>query len=134
MPHEVSIGAVGAQLRAAVESRDRALIGQLLAPDVRWGGEQDTPETCHDRADVLRWYAELDAHGVRARVEELCTHQDTIVAGLRITWPDPAGGEDQVFVRYQVFRVVDGLIADIRGYPDRAGALASTATPGPGPH
>ncbi len=98
-----------------------------------WGGEQDTPEVCHGRADVLRWYEELDGPGVRARVEELCIHQDMIVVGLRVTWPDPAGREDQVFVRYQVFRVVDGLIADICGYLDRASALASAAAAGSGP-
>ncbi len=118
--------ALAARLKTALESRDRDLLDQLLAPNVRWGGEEETPDTCHNRTDVLRWYEELDAHGVRARVEETINDSDAIVLGLRITWPDHESSEARMFTRYQVFRVVDGLIVDIRGYPTRSDALATT--------
>lgn len=124
MACQVGIGELAVRLKHAVEYRDLDQIARLLAPDVRWGADPGAPETCHDRSEVLRWYEELDSHGVRAIVEELGAGGDVIMLRLRVTWPDPAS-EAQEFVRYQVFHVEDGLIATIRGYPDEASALAS---------
>lgn len=125
-----STDALAERLKVALESRDQALLARLLADGVRWGGDEDTSDTCHNRADVLRWYERLAAQGVRARVEEILHHGDAIMLGLLITWPDPV--EDRTVLRYQVYRVEDGLIVDIRGCPDRTEALAVTEGPVPG--
>lgn len=119
--------ALAARLKVALESQDAELLAQLLAADVRWGGADDTPDTCHNRADVVQWYGRLAARGVRAQVEEIVPRGEAIVMGLRVTWPGPGPEADRSEVRYQVYRIKDELIVDIRGWPDRADALDSTA-------
>jgi hypothetical protein len=92
---------------------------------VRWGGEEDTEDTCHSRADVLRWYTRLRDRGVRARVAEVLDLGDAVVLELALTGheDDP---QDELRARlFQVFRIGDGLVVDIRGFPERADALAS---------
>jgi hypothetical protein len=42
-----SIEAVAAGLTAAFAVGDLDQLAPLLAPDVRWGGEEDTEQTCH---------------------------------------------------------------------------------------
>lgn len=127
MSQPAGSSALAARLKVALESRDQDLLARLLAADVRWGGAEDTPDTCHSRADVLQWYGDLAARGVRARVEEVLPRRDAVIMGLRITRPGPAPAGDRTDTRYQVYRVRDGLIVDIRGYPDLADALSNTA-------
>ncbi|KAA2253923.1 hypothetical protein F0L68_32170 [Solihabitans fulvus] len=107
-----------ASLAAAVESGDPELLGPLLHENVRWGGEEDTADTCHSRGDVLRWYGTARANGLRVWVDETETRSGAVVCKVRIV----AGGQEAL--RYQVFRVVDGLVVEIRGYPELADALA----------
>jgi hypothetical protein len=123
--------ALAAQLQDAFESGDRALLEPLLHPGVRWGGEEETEQTCHNRAQVLDWYGNLHDAGVRARVSEVLALDQAVVLGLTLTGPDrgPDGSRpDRV---WQVFRLADDLVADIRGYPQRDQALtvAGTALP-----
>ena len=54
-----SIEAVAAGLTAAFSVGDLDQLAPLLAPDVRWGGEEDTAQTCHGRTQVLAWYRRL---------------------------------------------------------------------------
>jgi hypothetical protein len=117
------------RLGAALESDDPQALGVLLHPRVRWGGEEETPETCHSRGDVLAWYGRLHAAGVRARVKETVLAQRAVVLGLVVSGPGfgPDGPRpDHVF---QVFRLSDGLVADIRGFGARDEALAVADTP-----
>jgi hypothetical protein len=100
--------AIARRLRSAFEARDLESLGDILAPDVRWGGEEETPQTCHSRADVLAWYGGLDARGFRASVVEAVVEPDRIVLTLDMTGP---GGTRR---NYQVFRVAGGRIIDIR--------------------
>jgi hypothetical protein len=111
------------RLREVFEREDPALLAPLLAADVRWGGEEDS-DACHTRAEVLAWYGQLHDRGVRARVTEILDTGGSVVLGFAIRagstgprGPLPA----QVF---QVFRVVDGLVVDIRGFPGREEAVA----------
>ncbi|MGW7527328.1 nuclear transport factor 2 family protein [Streptomyces sp. NPDC054783] len=126
-PHEVAT-----RLRAAFTAGDPVLFASLLDPWVRWGGEDETPQTCHSRGDVLAWYGRAQAAGVRAQVTETLVRERPVVLGLALTGPGQGSdGErpDQVF---QTFRLADGLIIDIRGYPTREEALAvadTTASP-----
>ncbi|WP_412544352.1 nuclear transport factor 2 family protein [Longispora sp. K20-0274] len=115
---------VAARLEAAFAGNDLDLMAALLAPDVRWGGEEDTDTTCHDRTAVLAFYGVLHARGVTARVTETLTGPDVVVARLDIDWPEPEDDE-QPRGGYQVFSLTGGLITDICGYPDRAEALAA---------
>jgi ketosteroid isomerase-like protein len=101
--------AIAQRLRSAFEARDLEGLGDILAPDVRWGGEEDTPQTCHSRADVLAWYGDLHARGFRASVVEAAVEPDRVVLTIDVTGP---GGETSR--NYQVFRIAGGRIVDIR--------------------
>ncbi|MFD1077377.1 nuclear transport factor 2 family protein [Longispora fulva] len=115
---------VAAQLKTVFAGDDLDLMATLLAPDVRWGDDEDTDTTCHDRAAVLDFYRALHARGVTARVAETVTGPDVVVARLDIDWPGPEADE-RPRNEYQVFSLTGGLVTDIRGYPDRAAALAA---------
>jgi hypothetical protein len=119
--------AVAGRLQEAFEAGDLGLLEPLLAPDVRWGGEDDTPQTCHSRSDVLAWYRRLRAEGVRSQNTETIVRDQAVVLGFDLTGPE---GEypDRVF---QVFRLADGLVIDICGYPQRTLALETADTPAP---
>jgi ketosteroid isomerase-like protein len=114
---------VAAGLRAAYESADLDALGELLHPDVRWGGDEDTPDTCHNRSDVLAWYRRSYESGMRATVTEALTGPDAVLLALRVSGRAPGDAT----VVHQVFRLTDGLVADIRGYPERELALARLA-------
>ena len=101
--------AIARRLTSALEARDLESLGEILAPDVRWGGEEDTPQTCHSRADVLAWYGGLHARGFRASVVEAAVEPDRIVLTLDVT--RPGGGTSR---NEQVFRIAGGRIVDIR--------------------
>jgi hypothetical protein len=45
------------RLPEVVAGGDLAAMLPLLSPDVRWGPDgDDTPDTCHSRDDVARWF------------------------------------------------------------------------------
>jgi hypothetical protein len=126
-PKDVRV--LAGKLSQALETADPTLLGMLLHPNVRWGGEEETPQTCHSRSDVLTWYNGLFAAGVRARVDEVIVRENAVVLGLEVTGrpPGPDGPRtDRVF---QVFRLVSGQVADIRGYPARGKALEVAEQP-----
>ncbi len=45
--------AVAALWKTAFAAHDLAALEPLLDEKVRWGGAEDTPQTCHSRAEVL---------------------------------------------------------------------------------
>jgi hypothetical protein len=110
-------------LEAAFDQRDAALLAPLLAADVRWGGEEETPETCHSDREVLAWYERLRAEGVAAQVEEVVVRERAVVLGLLVSRPGEADQSDPQQL-WQTFAVADGLVVEIRGYPERDEALA----------
>jgi hypothetical protein len=97
------------RLRRAYETQDFDALGALLAPDVRWGGEEETPQTCHTRGEVLAWFRGLRDRGVRAAISGAEVRADAIVLSLEVTRP----GEEP-FHRGQIFLVTSGRIVDIR--------------------
>jgi hypothetical protein len=98
------------RLRTAMETADLDLFGVLLHPEARWA-------SCANRAQVLDWYRALHDSGVRTKVDDVVIHGDVILFGLTVQgW---AG------VVYQAFHTRDGVIDEIRGYPDRTEALAA---------
>jgi hypothetical protein len=112
-------------LKAAYEQRDTKRLAPLLAADVRWGGEEETPETCHSDRDALAWHERVRIQGADAQVEEVLVRERGVVLGLRVSLPNraAAGAPDWSRV-WQSFAVDDGLVVEIRGYPDRDAALA----------
>ena len=120
-------GSSAEKLRQAFEQGDERLLASLLDPAVRWGGEEETPETCHSRGEVLAWYRKLKEAGVSATVEEVIDRGDVVVLGLVVSRPE-SGPESEISpVVFQVFRLVAGLVVDIRGFPEREVALSFAA-------
>jgi hypothetical protein len=103
----------------------------LLAPDVRWGGEEETEQTCHSRTDVLAWYRRLQAAGVSAQITDTVVRLDAVVLTLELAGRDREPDGPRPDMVHQVFRLLDGLVIDIRGYPQRDVALHVADTPAP---
>lgn len=108
-----------ARLRAALECQDLAAYGEILDENVRWGAADETPETCHTRADVVARLTRQRAAGLQTQLLEIVAGEDTLLAGFKVTRPGSV--EETV---YQVLRVRNGQVVDIRGYPTRAAAAA----------
>jgi ketosteroid isomerase-like protein len=114
------------RVRTALQSGDLTAYRELLDPNVRWGPLDDPSSGCTNRDEVLTWYRRGRARGVRAAVTETVVQGDTILVGLRVTGnpaEEPGGEVD----RWQVLRVVDGRIVDIRGFDDRVEAARRLA-------
>jgi hypothetical protein len=111
------------RLGAAIEDGNEDLLASLLDPAVRWGGEEETPETCHNREQVIVRYRQLRAAGVRASVEEVIAQGDTVVFALALRRPDSGPASEIPALVYQVFKLVDERVVDIRGFAERQDAL-----------
>jgi hypothetical protein len=111
------------KLRVAFEEGDEELLASLLDPAVRWGGEEETPETCHSRGEVLAWYGKLRQAGVSATVEEVVDRGNVLVLGLALSRPESGPFSEVPTVLYQVFSLAKGKVIDIRGFPEREEAL-----------
>jgi len=122
---------MAARLREAFASGDLALLGPLLDPGVRWGGEEETEQTCHNRSDVLAWYGQLQAAGVSAQITDTLVCQDAVVLTFEVAGRDRGPDGPRPDVVHQVFRLADGLVIDIRGYPQREFALVAADVPPP---
>ena len=109
---------IARQLQAAMESGDLDAYGALLADDVRWGGEQDTPDACHSRADVLRRLHRMRSAGMQFSVLEVAPAENAILVGLQVNQPAPDGSHQHRTV-FQVMTVRESRIAEIRGFPSR---------------
>jgi len=120
---------LAARIRDALEAADLDAYAELLHPAVQWGAPGDTSPPCRTRDDVLAWYRRGRAEGQRARVGEIFAAGDKIVVGLKVS----AGGGAEVD-RWQVLAVVDGKIADIRGYERREDAVAAAGVGAPAPY
>ena len=124
-----SIEAVAAGLKAAFSVGDLDQLAPLLARDVRWGGDEDTEQTCHSRAQVLAWYQRLRAQGVRVQVLGTQIRGDTVVLLMAVQWPEGWDDEDlRRSTQAQVFRVRDGLVVDIRDDVEDDRAAADSAS------
>ena len=121
--------AVAERLREAFESEDLALLGPLLDPRVRWGGQEETEQTCHSRSDVLAWYGQAQAAGVTAQVAEAVVLDDAVVLALAMSGPARGPNAKRPGTVFQVFHLADALVIDIRGFQRREQAMAFAAKP-----
>jgi hypothetical protein len=114
---------LASEIRRAMELVDLPAMGDLLAPDARWGApEQDVP-TCRDAQQILSWYEVARDNGVRADVTESVVIGDNIVIGLNVHPKPDDGAKSRDAQRWQVLSVKDGLVAEIRGYERRRMAI-----------
>jgi ankyrin repeat protein len=105
-------------LAAAYGNRDIELLGSLLHPQVHWTG------LCDSSDEVLDWYRGLLADGTLAAVDSVDIDRDAVVLGLSLSRPATGTRPAPPERLYQVFTVDNGEIITIRGYPNRAAALA----------
>ena len=108
-------------LEAAYRDLDLELLGSLLHPQVHWTG------VCTNRGEVLDWYRNLLADGVRSTVESVEVDGDAVVLGLGVARHAEGARPAPPERLYQVFTVENAQVVDIRVYPDRASALARRA-------
>jgi hypothetical protein len=118
---------VARHLATAFRDRDLDLLGSLLHPRARWTG------LCEDRAQVLDWYRALLAEGTAATVRSAEVDRDAVVLGLAVTGRAEGARPAPPQQVYQAFTVSDAQIAEIRGYADRASALARADGPAAAP-
>jgi ankyrin repeat protein len=111
---------VARHLEAAYRDRDLDLLGSLLHPEVHWTA------FCSNSAQVLDWYRRLVADGTIVTVRSAEVDRDTVVLGLAVAQQAEGARPAPPQQLYQVFTISGAQIIDIRGYPDRRGALART--------
>ena len=107
-------------LEAAYRDRDLDLLASLLHPQVSWTG------ICRNSEQVLDWYRGLLADGVMPTVQSVEVDRDAVLLGLSVTLQAEGARPAPSQQLYQVFTVDGTQIVDIRGYPDRASAVART--------
>jgi ankyrin repeat protein len=107
-------------LEAAYQDRDLDLLASLLHPQVSWTG------ICRNSEQVLDWYRGLLADGTMATVQSVEVDRDAVLLGLSVVLQAEGARPAPPQQLFQVFIVDGAQIVDIRGYPDRASALART--------
>jgi len=107
------------KLQAAFEAEDPSQLAPLLADDVQWG--EDTEDGCHSPAQVIAWFEGLRDRGVRAATVETIVGPDAVILGQEVTWP--RGEQGRPTLVFQVFSIVGGRVAEIRGFFDKDEAL-----------
>jgi len=121
--NQTDVQRLAGQVRVALETADLDAYRELLDPAVSWGPPDDQVSGCHNRDQVLAWYRQGRANGVRADVVETVVDRDRILVGLKVRQDsggvDPSAEHD----RWQLLTVVDGRIKDIRGFDDRDEAI-----------
>lgn len=101
---------IAAQLPGVLAERSQAAFERLLAPDVRWGGREETEETCHNRGQAGDFYVALLAGGARLNVLHTSVEDDKIHARLKVSGPDDPDFGYEYAVQ---LTVRDGLVIDI---------------------
>ena len=101
-------------MRDAVEQADLESFGSVLSDDVVWVGIWPG-ELCRNRTEVLGMLQQARARGRQMAPEVVAERDDMLVI-------DPHLPESE---RHQVLVLGDGLVSEIRAYPDRGAALAA---------
>jgi hypothetical protein len=134
MPDDASAGqelyALIARVRLALESGDLDAIRDLLDPDARWGAPQGPSDAdCRNRDQVIARWAGARAAGMQAVVTEVTVGAGKLLIGLDVTGAPAAREAGGTARRWQVLTLRGNRIADIRGFEDRAAAVACAGVP-----
>jgi hypothetical protein len=111
------------RLRAAYTRADLVALGELLAPDVRWG-DDDHPNRCRSREDVLKTFAAWTNAGVTAEIDQFEAGPLGVMCRVNVLWADPEDRARDVSF-FHVFMATDGLITEIRRFNDAGSARAA---------
>jgi hypothetical protein len=101
-------------VREAIEQGDLTAFEEVLAPDIVWVGLWPG-QLCRNRGEVLEMLEHAQANDVAARPEIVRDEGDRFVVDPHL----PIDG------RHQVFVLREGVVSEVRAYPDRAAALAA---------
>ncbi len=112
------------QLRSAFAHKDLDALGTMLADDARWG-DDDHPNRCRSRSDVIGTFRRMLGEGVDGSVTETVIRPKGVALKLHVQWPNPGEGRGVNF--WQSYIVTDGLIAEIQRHDDRRSAVAAVA-------
>lgn len=104
---------VASALPGVLAERSRAAFERLLAPDVRWGGCQDSEQTCHNRAQAGRYYGKLLTSGVRLSLAQTDVSDDQILAWFEVSADGHDPDHDQPHQTQVLLTVRDGLVVNI---------------------
>jgi len=113
---------IAGQVQSALQSAGLSAYKELLDPNVTWGAPDDSIPACRNRDQVLTWYRQGRAKGVRADVIETLVQGDRILVALMVG--NEVAADTGGSPRWQVLTVKDGLVTDIRGFEDRASAIS----------
>ncbi len=108
------------QISTAFATNNLDMLGRLLADNARWG-DDDHPNKCRSRSDVIATFDRLLGEGVDGEVTETITGPNGIAVLLHVRWPNP--GEDRGVNFYQSYLVRDGLVTEIQRHDDRHSAI-----------
>src|SRR5215468_7591814 len=86
-----TVDQVGRALQTAFANRDLDTLGRLLAADARWG-DDDHPNRCRSRSDVLGTFERLLGEGVEGSVTESVTGPKGVAVRLHDQWPNTGEG------------------------------------------
>ena len=134
MPDDASatqgLAALTERVRFALESGDLDAIGELLDPGARWGAPEGPSDAdCHNRDQVIAWWAGARAAGAQAVVTEVTARAGTLLVGLDVTGTPAAREAGGAIQRWQVLTVRGDRITDIRGFDNRAAAADRAGVP-----
>ena len=110
------------QLREAFETKDLGTLGRLVAADARWG-DDDNPNRCRSRTDVVATFDRLLGEGVDGSIAERVVGPNGVAVLLHVEWPEPGEGRD--ISMFQSWIVRNGVVAEIQRHDDRRSAVAA---------
>ncbi len=107
-------------LTTAFAAKDMDALGTILADDARWG-DDNHPNRCRSRSDVIGTFTRLLGEGVDGTVTETVVGRGGVAVKLHVEWPNPGEGRGVSF--YQSYIVSGGLVTEIRRHDDRRSAV-----------
>ncbi len=105
-------------VREAIEQGDLTAFEEVLAPDIVWVGLWPG-EVCRNREQVVQMLQTAQENGLVARPEIVRDEGDRFVVDPHL----------HIDGRHQVFVLREGVVSEVRAYPDRAAALAAMEPP-----
>lgn len=108
---------IAERIRSAYAGADLEAFGELLADDVQWG-DDNHPNRCRSRQDVLSTFEGWVAAGVSADVVGVDTGPHGVLARLNIHWTDPSDKRRGSKFIHVFMTGEDGLVNEIRRYND----------------
>jgi hypothetical protein len=115
---------IAAGLGTAFAARDLDLFGSLLAVDVSWG-DDDHPNRCRSRSDVVGTFGRLLTEGVEGTVTESVVRPNGVAVKLHVEWPNPGEGRGANF--WHSYIVSDGRVTEIQRHDGRRSAIAAVS-------